>query len=126
MSENPIARRGFPIALAHAMRTSLLISLAFLSMAILTGSADRSESAWNGDPDIHRIREDLSAVEIQLLGVMRTDPDTTCALEQRQKQLQYKLQLEPFTRDKSTLRRDAKRSEDPSLACRAPDEMPQT
>ena len=126
MSENPTARRGFPIAIPQAVRTSLLISLAFLSMAMLTGSADRSESAWKGDPDIHRIREDLSAVEIQLLGVMRTDPDTTCALEQQQKQLQYKLQSEPLTRNKSAHRRDAKSAEDPSLACRASDEMPQT
>ena len=126
MSENPNVRQGFPIALSRIMRTSVLISLAFLSLAMLTGSADRSESASNGDPDMHRIREDLSAVEIQLLGVMRTDPDTTCALEQRQKQLQYKLQSEPLRRDNPAHRRDAKRWEDPSLACRAPGEMPQT
>lgn|SRR5215469_3021483 len=126
MPENPNTRRGFPIALSRIMRTSALISLAFLSMAMLTGSADRSESVWNGDPDTRRMREDLSAVEIQLLGVMRTDPDTTCALEQRQKQLQYKLQSEPLRRNKSVHRRDAKRWEDPSLACRASDEMPQT
>ena len=126
MSENPTARRGLRIALSQVMRTSLLISLVFVSMAMLTGSADRSDSTWNGDPDIHRIREDLAAVEIQLLGVMRTDPDTTCALEQRQKQLQYKLQSEPFRRDSLTHRRDAKGWDDPSLACRASDQMPRS
>ncbi len=38
-----------------------------------------------------RVREDLAAVQVELMQVMRTDPDRTCALQQREEQLKYEL-----------------------------------
>jgi hypothetical protein len=37
------------------------------------------------------LREDLAAVQVELMQVMRTDPERTCVLQQREEQLKYEL-----------------------------------
>ena len=37
------------------------------------------------------VREDLAAVQVELMQVMRTDPERTCLLQQREEQLKYEL-----------------------------------
>jgi hypothetical protein len=57
--------------------------------------ADHSGSDSSG---ILRVREDLAAVQVELMQVMRTDPERTCALQQREEQLKYELRTEQISR----------------------------
>lgn len=62
------------------------------------------------------IREDLAAVQMELMQVMRTDPARTLLLEQREKQLKYSLRTEEIRRDESVQHHDRKHFDEPALA----------
>jgi hypothetical protein len=50
-----------------------------------------------------RVREDLAAVQVELMQVMRTDPERTCVLQQREEQLKYELRTEQVRRNAPAL-----------------------
>ena len=65
-----------------------------LLVCILPGMEPEPRHPAASNPDrsgLVHVREDLAAVQVELMQVMRTDPDRTCMLQQREEKLKYEL-----------------------------------
>jgi hypothetical protein len=51
----------------------------------------RAPAAHPDQSALLHVREDLAAVQVELMQVMRTDPERTCVLQQREEELKYEL-----------------------------------
>jgi len=70
------------------------------------------------DNHIVLIRQDLAAVQMELMQVMQTDTARTSYLERRETQLKYALRNEQIRRDESARRHDPPHLPEPALARR--------
>ena len=82
---------SFRVLLRHKV---LRLPVIVLLVCLLPGMepAPKQPAAAHADRSgLVQVREDLAAVQVELMQVMRTDPDRTCALQQREEQLKYEL-----------------------------------
>jgi hypothetical protein len=72
----------------------LRLPVIVLLVCIFSGMEPQPGHAPAAHPDqsgLLRVREDLAAVQVELMQVMRTDAERTCVLQQREEQLKYEL-----------------------------------
>jgi hypothetical protein len=72
----------------------LQLPVLFLMVCIFPGMEPAPKHPAVTHPDrsgLMQVREDLAAVQVELMQVMRTDPERTCILQQREEQLKYEL-----------------------------------
>ena len=82
---------SFRVLLRHkVLRLPVIILLLFIHPGM--ESEHRHPPAAHTDRSgLVQVREDLAAVQVELMQVMRTDPERTCVLQQREEQLKYEL-----------------------------------
>jgi len=90
MPEKRTIGRGMGNAGTAVLRVPVLI-LFVCAVAAFTPGERPPAQAQPESKRILSIREDLAAVQMELMQVMRTDPLRTSFLEQREKQLKYAL-----------------------------------
>jgi hypothetical protein len=95
--EKQYLRRGNPNAEWVLLRLPVIVLLICLVPAVEPPSKN-PPSAQPDRSGLLRVREDLAAVQVELMQVMRTDPDRTCVLQQREEQLKYQLRTEQIRR----------------------------
>jgi len=89
---NPGAERlSFRVSLRHMV---LRLPVIVLLVSMVPGMEPAPKQPATAHPErsaLVHVREDLAAVQVELMQVMRTDPDRTCVLQQREEQLKYEL-----------------------------------
>ena len=90
MREKRTNRSGSRIAAWALLRLPVVILL-ISAVAALTPSEDFPLQPGQENSVVVSIREDLAAVQMELMQVMQTDSARTSFLEQREKQLKYAL-----------------------------------
>jgi hypothetical protein len=95
VAEKQYFRRGIPGAEWLVLRHMVLrLPVIVLLVCIFSGvepEPRQAPAAHTDQSGLLRAREDLAAVQVELMQVMRTDPDRTCLLQQREEQLKYEL-----------------------------------
>ncbi len=102
MAEKQCSRDGNRSAELAVLRLPVIVLL----ICLLPGTEPDAKHPAASQADrsgLVRVREDLAAVQVELMQVMRTDPARTCVLEQREEQLKYELRTEQIRRDKPEL-----------------------
>jgi hypothetical protein len=79
------------VLLRHKVLRLPVIILLFCILPGMEPEPRHSPPAHADGSGLVRVREDLAAVQVELMQVMRTDPERTCVLQQREEQLKYEL-----------------------------------
>jgi hypothetical protein len=98
VAEKQYFRRGNPSAECLKVRLLVLqLPVIVLLVCLFPGmepEPKHSPPAHADHSGPSRVREDLAAVQVELMQVMRTDPERTCLLQQREEQLKYELRTD--------------------------------
>ena len=79
------------VLLRHiVLRLPVIVVLVCIFSGVQRGPG-HAPAAHPDQSAVVRAREDLAAVQVELMQVMRTDPERTCVLQQREEQLKYEL-----------------------------------